>query len=514
MTFGAVAEGGILGLFRTNPPPMITPLTPNVSRFLASPLLHHVGGKDIASAGGATIEILNPSDGTRLATVAMGGAPEMDLAVSAARKAFPAWSALRPNERAVILQRVADALERHQADLVQLESLNVGKAVTAAESYDIPFGIQGLRYFADYSVHAERSMPLAIKSMEARSFYVPYGACGFVFPWNFPFILLMWGVCPALAAGNTVVVKPSEVTPLSTLFFARIAEEAGLPPGVVNVVVGDGPTAGAALTGHPGIKRMSFTGSPGVGKKIGETCGRNLVPCKLELGGKGAAVVFDDVDVDDVAAKLTAAITANTGQVCCTATRWMVHDKIYDAFVSKASQILRGTRIGPGMDRETQMGPLVNERQRERVLGYLARGEAEGARVVLSGGRASPEGAAKGFYVQPSLLEGPDSNVCCREEIFGPSAYLVRFRDEDTVIGQVNQLTYGLANSVWSRDLIRANRVAERMVAGNSWINAHNVFAYGLPYGGVNLSGTGGGVNSPETFHDYLRGQTIARPLS
>jgi acyl-CoA reductase-like NAD-dependent aldehyde dehydrogenase len=493
---------------------MITTPTRNVSQFLASPLLHHLGGRNVPSADGATAEILNPSDGRRLATVAMGGPVEINRAVAAAEKAFPAWSALRPNERAVILQRVADALERHQADLVQLESLNVGKAITAAESYDIPFGIRAMRYFADYSVYADRSVPLAIKAIEARSYYVPYGPCGFVFPWNFPFILLMWGTCPALAAGNTVVVKPSEVTPLSTLFFAQVAAEAGLPPGVVNVVVGDGPAAGAALAAHPGIKRMSFTGSPGVGRKIGEVCGRNLVPCKLELGGKGAAVVFDDVDVEDVAAKLTAAITANTGQVCCTATRWMIHEKIYDAFVDSASRRLRETKIGPGMDRDTQMGPLVSERQRERVLGYVERGRAEGAKVVLAGGRGAPEGGGNGFYVQPSLLEGPDSNVCCREEIFGPSAYLLRFRDEEAVVHQVNRLSYGLANSVWTQDLARANRVAERMVAGNSWINAHNVFEYGLPYGGVNLSGMGGGVNSPEAFHDYLRGQTIARPLA
>src|ERR1035441_7280762 len=206
---------------------------------------------------------------------------------------------------------------------------------------------------------ARYSLPLAIKNIEARTWRVPYGVCGFIFPWNFPFTLLCWGVAPALAAGNTVVVKPSEVPPLSSLFAAKIAAEAGLPPGVLNVVNGAGANAGAALSSHPRIKRMSFTGSPEVGKKIGEVCGRNLVPCNLELGGKGAAVVFDDVDVDSAATQLAGAITLNTGQVCCTATRWMIHEKIYDRFVGKVTDVLKQTKIGPGMDRDTQMGPIL-----------------------------------------------------------------------------------------------------------------------------------------------------------
>jgi aldehyde dehydrogenase (NAD+) len=490
---------------------MKTELHKNVRDFLSQPVPHHIGGQSRMSATG---KVLNPSDGSVLAEVALGGAAEIDLAVAAAEKAFPAWAALRPNERAVLLHRFADALEKHSAELAQLESLDVGKAIAAAEGFDVPFGIQCLRYFADLSMTAQYSVPLAIKNIEARTWRVPYGVCGFIFPWNFPFTLLCWGVAPALAAGNTVVVKPSEVTPLSSLFAAKIAAEAGLPPGVLNVVNGEGANAGAALSSHPRIKRMSFTGSPEVGKKIGEVCGRNLVPCKLELGGKGAAVVFDDVDVDSAATQLAGAITLNTGQVCCTATRWMIHEKIYDRFVGKVTDVLKQTKIGPGMDRDTQMGPLVSEVQRQRVLGYLERGKASGARTVLDGGRVSPPDAANGFYVQPALLEGSDDNVCCREEIFGPCAYLLKFKDEEAAIAQVNQLAYGLAKSVWSADLKRANRVAERMVAGNSWINAHNVFAYGLPYGGTNLSGTGGGVNSPETFHDYLRSQTIARPLS
>ncbi len=492
---------------------MLTPIAPNVSQFLARPLRHHIGGRPDAGHGGFA-PVLNPSDASVLAEVALGGAAEIDAAVSAAGRAFPAWAALRPNERAVRLHRFADALEQHAADLAQIESLDVGKAITAAEGFDVPFGIQCLRYFADLAVQAPASVSLAIRNLEARTWRVPYGVCGFIFPWNFPFTLLCWGIAPALAAGNTVVVKPSEVTPLSSLFAAQLAAESGLPAGVLNVVVGLGGTAGAALVAHTNVKRMSFTGSPEVGRKVGEACGRRLVPCKLELGGKGAAVVFDDVDVDAVATQLAAAITLNTGQVCCTATRWIIHERIYDPFVGKVAERLRQTRIGPGTDRATEMGPLVSEVQRQRVLDYLDRGKREGAAVVLEGGCHALPTTPDGFYVQPTLLTGPVENVCCREEIFGPCAYLLRFTDEDAVIGQVNQLAYGLANSVWTADLKRASRVAERMVAGNSWINAHNVFAYGLPYGGANLSGLGGGVNSPETFHDYLRSQTIARPLA
>lgn len=486
-------------------------LTQKVSEFLRAPVRHFIGGQ--FKGGGATAAVLNPSDGSTLATVAMGGAAEIDEAVAAAWKAFPGWSALPPNERAVKLHRFAERLERHSADLALLESLDVGKAITAAEGFDIPFGIECLRYFADLSAHAHYDVPLAVKNIEARTRHAPYGVCGFIFPWNFPFTLLHWGIAPALAAGNTVVVKPSEVTPLSSMFCAKLAAEAGIPDGVINLVIGDGASAGAALASHPKVKRMSFTGSPGVGKKIGEVCGRNLVPCKLELGGKGAAVVFDDLDVDEAAKKLAAAITLNTGQVCCTATRWLVQERIYDDLVSKAVAALKETKIGAATDRTTQMGPLVSETQRRRVLNYLESGVKQGAEVLLSGGTAAPRGGENGFYVQPSLLAGAPENVCCREEIFGPSAFVLKFKDEEEAIGLVNRLDYGLANSVWSSDLKRAARVAEKMVAGNSWINAHNVFAYGLPYGGINLSGFGGGVNSPQTFYDYLRPQTIARPL-
>jgi acyl-CoA reductase-like NAD-dependent aldehyde dehydrogenase len=482
-----------------------------VCEFLAqTPIPHFINGVFVPSFNKATEAVLNPADGELLANVSLGAAPEIEFAVQSAHKAFPAWAAKSPNERAIILQRLADRMAQDAAVLAQIESLDVGKSINAAEAFDIPFGIEALRYFADLSVHAQYSVPLAVKNIEAYVHRAPFGVCGFIFPWNFPFDLLLWGVAPALAAGNTVVVKPSEVTPLSTLYVAKLAAEVGLPPGVLNVVMGNGSGAGAALTHHPLVRRMSFTGSPEVGAQIGESCGRRLIPCKLELGGKGAAVVLSDADVADAAAKLADALTLNTGQVCCTATRWVVHESVFDDFVSAATLALSTVKIGPGLDRGTKMGPLVSENQRQRVLGYFDKGVADGGRVLLKGGRGEQ---SHGFFVKPWLLEGNAENICFREEIFGPAACVTRFDSEAEAVGLVNHLDYGLANSVWTRNPARGKRVAEQLVAGNAWINAHNVFAYGLPYGGINRSGLGGGVNSPATFYDYLRAQTIARPL-
>jgi acyl-CoA reductase-like NAD-dependent aldehyde dehydrogenase len=361
--------------------------------------------------------------------------------------------------------------------------------------------------------HVALDVPHALPNIEARTYRVPYGVCGFIFPWNFPYNLLLWNIAPALAAGNTLVIKPSELTPLSTEFVARLAHEAGIPDGVINIVVGDG-AVGQMITEHPAIKRISFTGSPRIGKLIGRICGENLIPVKLELGGKGAAVVFEDVDVDHVAQQLVGAITFNTGQVCCTATRWIIHEKIYDSLVGKLINELSSTRIGPALDRATQMGPLASKIHFDRVSNHLAQGRAQGASVLLEPTDVKPSGFEQGYYMSPSLLSGAAENICCREEIFGPSAYVLAFREESEAILKVNELTYGLANSVWSKDLTRANRVAEQLIAGNNWINAHNIFACGLPYRAVNLSGLGGGVNSPETLLDYFRSVTIARPLS
>lgn len=481
--------------------------------FLAKPLGSFINNEWVCPTSAETCDVTDPCTAERIATVARGSADDLDTAVEAAHQAFPVWRRLTASERAAYLHKIADALEANFDTIAEIETLDVGKTITNTKGFDIPFGVDCIRYFADLSMKLPTDTPLEIENMEARIHRVPYGVCGFIFPWNFPFNLLLWGIMPALASGNTVVIKPAELTPLSTMFFAKLAQEVGLPSGVLNVVTGSGSVIGNAMCNHPKMKRLSFTGSSAVGKQIGEACGRNLIPCKLELGGKGAAVVFEDADLDLAAEQLSAAITFNTGQVCCTATRWIVQESVADAFTEKVTALLKAVKIDHGLKEDTGMGPMASEKQRQTVVDFLAKGEAQGATVLLKGECVQPEGCEQGYFMTPSLLAGGIDNICFKEEIFGPSAYLTTFTDEEDAMQQVHSIDYGLANSVFTTDLERANRVADNMVSGNNWINAHNVFAYGLPYGGVNLSGLGGGVNSPETFYDYLRPQTIARPL-
>lgn len=473
-----------------------------------------IKGKWIESTTSQTFETVDPGTGQVLANISLADAADVATAVDAAGQAFrnECWSSLPPNERATYLQRLADLVDSRQAVIAEIESLDVGKPLSQATA-DIGNFSQTIRYYADLSVHSRYREPIAVAHHEARTVHQPRGVCGFIFPWNFPFLLLGWGIAPALAAGNTVVIKPAEETSLSTLYLMHLVREAGIPDGVVNVVTGSGEVTGAAMARHPGFARMSFTGSPEVGRSVASACGQNLIPVKLELGGKGAAVVFEDVDIDATAEALVSAITLNCGQVCCTASRWIVQDTVYDRFLDSAVARMKQIRIGYGHESATQMGPVVSAKQRKRVLGYLDKARAQGAIAPLEGGVAQVSGKENGYYIKPAILAGAPDNVACREEIFGPVPFLMKFRDERTAIDLVNLSPYGLANSVWSHDLSRANRVAESMVAGNSWINAHNVFAHGVPYGGVNLSGMGGGVLGPNTFFDYLRDLSVVRPL-
>ena len=488
-------------------------LLPEVAKFLnRESFPGFVGGEDFPAASDQFIATIDPGSGAKIADLHDHSATEVDRAVDVANAAFPAWAAMAQADRNALLLKLADAVESHKPVIAQLESLEAGKIQSQAVG-DVQNLVDTLRYFVGLTDSVEKRTKLDVPGHEAWTYKQPWGACGFIFPWNFPFLLIGWGISPALAAGNTVVIKPAEDTSLSALFLAQLATEVGIPDGVINVVVGRGQTTGAALANNANIKRMSFTGSPEVGQLVAEACGRNLVPVKLELGGKGAAVVFDDVDVADTADKLVGAITFHSGQVCCDATRWIIHQDIYDSFVAECKRLLDEVKIGHPLDPTSQMGPVVNPKQFNRVIGYEERGVKEGAECIYGGGKAVVDGQ-DGNYLKPALLAGSLDNVAAREEIFGPVAFLTKFASEAEAIELANRTDYGLANSVWTSDHDRASRVAEAMIAGNSWINAHNVFAHGVPYGGVNKSGLGGGVLSIETLLDYYRSTSVVRPLA
>lgn len=487
----------------------IQPLHPITLEFLETkPLPMLVDGKWKSTKH--TLGVENPATGKQIAQVCLADAGDVSSAVVAADRAFPDWARLAPEHRADKLTKLAKLVNRDAQVLAELECIDVGKPITAALGFDVPFAAQCFDYYAEVAQDTEYEIELGLEVTNSQTIKRPYGVAAFVFPWNFPLTLCAWGIAPALAAGNTVVIKPASETPLSTLYLAKLCEEAGFPKGVVNVVNGQGSVAGEALINHPNIKLMSFTGSTEVGKHVGEVCGRNLVPAKLELGGKGAAVVCSDADIDGAVEGLTGALTLNAGQVCCTASRWYIHESIYDEFVTKAKVAFEAIPVGNGQKSDTAMGPMCTHKQMGKVLQCIAEAQAAGAEIITGGDRVTDGELSKGYFVQPTLLAGTDNNPWAQEEIFGPVAFLLKFSDEDEVVERVNQNPYGLANSVWTQDAVKAKDIAARLVSGNSWINAHNVFEYGLHYGACNQSGCGGGVNSRTTFEGYLRHQSVA----
>ncbi|WP_434967737.1 aldehyde dehydrogenase family protein [Janibacter indicus] len=467
-----------------------------VKEFLNSPVRMLIDGEWVAARSGQTFDTHDPATGDVLAAVPLGKGEDIDLAVAAARRAFDAgeWSSMRPNVREKLIWRIADLMDAYAEDLGELESLDNGKSVGIATGVDVRAAAECFRYYAGWPTKLTGttntpSMLLADPSQEFHAYTrrEPVGVCGQIIPWNFPILMAAWKIAPALATGNTIVLKPAEQTPLSALMLGEILVEAGVPAGVINIVTGDGE-AGAALSSHDNVDKVAFTGSTEVGKLIVDAARGNLKKVSLELGGKSPNIVFADADIPSAVAGTIMGFTFNSGQACEAGTRVYVHADIFDEFTTALGEAVSQLKVGPGSDPEAAITPLVSQEQLDRVTGYMEAGKAAGARALVGGGRV--EGS--GYFVEPTVFVDatPDMSIV-REEIFGPVAVALPFTDEDEVVAAANDTIYGLAAGLWTKDLSRAHRVAARLKSGQVWINTWHAFDAGLPFGGYGQSGWG-----------------------
>jgi len=454
-----------------------------------------IGGRWVESAGGKTFATHDPATGDVLAAVAEANAEDVDRAVAAARKSFDrgTWRELPPAERAKVLWKIGDMIEERATELAQLETLDNGMPINDALLFHAPLAAATFRYYAGWVTKLDGatqqvSFPGQYLSYTLRE---PVGVVGQIIPWNFPLLMAAWKLAPALACGNSVVLKPSEETPLSALRLAELMQEADIPDGVVNVIPGYGEVAGARLAAHPDVDKIAFTGSTDVGKLIAKaSADSNLKRVSLELGGKSPNIVFADADITKAASGAFLGIFFNQGQVCSAGSRLFVQEKVYDQTLDELLKTVADTRIGPGMDPVNQMGPLVSRTQMERVLGYIRTGTQEGARLMVGGDR--PEGLDRGYFVKPTVFADVDGKMrIAREEIFGPVVAAIPFSDEDDLVAKANSTIYGLVAGVWTRDVARAHRVAHALKAGTVYVNCYHVVDAVTPWGGYKQSGWG-----------------------
>ena len=456
-----------------------------------------IDGQLVAPASGETSPAINPADGGTFAQVALGGRDDADRAVAAARAAFenPDWSRMRPADRQRAILRLADLVEEHAAELAWLETLDNGKPLSLATAIDVPSAAEYLRYIAGWATKLEgRTLDVSFPPPRGGGEYVawtrpePVGVVAAIIPWNYPLMMAAWKLGPALATGCTIVLKPALETCMTALRLGELAREAGLPAGVVNVVTGDGPTLGAALTAHPGVDKVAFTGSTSVGREIGHAAMDRMARVSLELGGKSPVIVFDDANLKAAIPGAAAAIFANQGQACTAGSRLYVQRGVYEEVLEGVVARARKMVIGAGLEKGTQLGPLVSQKQLDTVSGYVEKGVSEGARVVTGGGRVD----RGGFFMEPTVLADVDqSATVVQEEIFGPVLTVQPFDEAEDAVRLANDNRYGLAASIWSSDLSRVHRTVPRIKAGTVWINCHNMLDPALPFGGTKMSGIG-----------------------
>ena len=462
-----------------------------------------IGGEFVDALDGGTLEVRNPHDGSLLAEVAEARAADVDRAVEAAQRAFPAWAATPAAERGRLLLRLADAIEAHADELARLESTDTGHPLKDTSLLDVPRTAATFRYFGGMADKFEGSViPVDAGFLN----YVtpePLGVVGQIVPWNFPIMFTSWKLGPALAAGNTAVMKPSEIVPLSTLRLCELMVEVGMPPGVVNVVPGYGHDAGARIAAHPDIAKVSFTGSTRTGRSVVEASAGNLKRLHLELGGKGANVVFADADLDAAVNGSAFAIFHNQGQACIAGSRLVLHEAIADEFLARFLDLARSLRIGDPLAPGTEMGPLTSPEHRDRVLSYVKVAEDEGGEVLYGGTTPDDPALAGGCYVLPTVVRADPAARVCREEVFGPFVTVTTFAGDDEAVAVANSTDYGLGAGLWTRDVSRAHRVARAFRAGMVWVNCYKRASPGSPFGGVGQSGYG-----REMGFEAIRGYT------
>ena len=462
------------------------------------------------AADGATFESVNPFTSRAWADVPSATEADVDDAVRAARRAFETgpWSSSTPLQRATLLRRFGDLIKENAEELARIQVLENGKLIREVAGQTLALANHCYFFAGVAESPSGETLASSVPNMQVFTVREPIGVVAAITPWNSPLALLLWKLCPALAAGNTVVVKPSEVTPVSTLVLGRLLGEAGFPDGVVNVVTGAGPV-GAALAAHPEVDKIAFTGSTAVGKAIAGVAAARLARVSLELGGKSPNIVFPDADVNNAVNGVIAGIFAATGQTCMAGSRVLVHDDIYDDFCAKLVEKTNQIRIGDPMDPETEMGTVASRAQFDKVLHYIEVAKQDGATLAAGGSRPDDPALAEGLFVRPTVFTDADNSMrISREEVFGPVAVVIRFRDEDEAVQIANDTTFGLAAGVWTNDLARAHRMVRRLRAGSVWVNNYRKTNYVAPFGGFKESGIGR-ENGFHAIDEYTEVKTV-----